>query len=108
MPTCWNWQTSNPEKVVPQRGRAGSNPVVGTMSRKLDEADVVAIATKIVAHWESIEERATKLALELPNANSGLELKQTIVRSMQEMIGGEEVYEACKQFLEERKRERPN
>jgi hypothetical protein len=69
------------------------------LKRKPTEEQAVLIAKTIVESWESIDATATKLALELPNANSGMELKRTIVRSLQSMVGGREVYEAAKSYL---------
>jgi hypothetical protein len=58
---------------------------------------VEAVAHSIVKHWEGMEEetREFQKQFKLPE-----DVYEKILEGKREMIGGEEVYLACKQFLE--------
>jgi hypothetical protein len=50
----------------------------------------------IVAHWESIEQRATELQIRIGLTN---EARNKVADDMRALLGGEELYLAAKEYL---------
>lgn len=69
------------------------------MSRELTREEGIKLAKHIVETWETIPNRANKLAQRLHAVGELIDLQRVIEVSMRSMVGGEEVYEAAKKVV---------
>lgn len=67
------------------------------VKKEFTHQEVVEIAKRVVASWESIEERARKFQEEAQTTD---EVRELVVKDMRSLAGGEEIYLASKHFLE--------
>jgi hypothetical protein len=65
----------------------------------MTKTEILQMAQRIVVHWEAIPDRVARLAKEIGRDTP--EMRATLTQSMQEMIGGIEVYEAAKRAVDE-------
>lgn len=72
------------------------------MKSKMTRKDALQLSKRLVYAWESMADRARNFAA-LATNDQGLQesLAKQFESDMRRLMGGEEVYLACKKFLEE-------